>query len=167
MLEPICVAQRPFSEKNGAANILKYGVGAVNIDGCRIETSESLNGGAYAKAGSERMDAWGGYRRNQGLDYVQPAGRWPANLIHSGEPEVSALFPESAGQLARASSSETRKTQNVYGDMRRGTDEPMEPRSDDGSAARFFESYPFEDQPVFYHAKANPDISQLRAVGRV
>ena len=36
-LEPIYVAQKPFSERNGALNILKHGVGAVNIDGCRNE----------------------------------------------------------------------------------------------------------------------------------
>ena len=28
---------------------------------------------------------------------------------------------------------------------------------DEGSAARFFESYPFDDQPVFYQAKAGKD----------
>lgn len=34
--EPIYLAQKPFSEKNGALNILKHGVGAVNLDGCRV-----------------------------------------------------------------------------------------------------------------------------------
>lgn len=34
-LEPIYLGQKPFSEKTGAANLLKHGVGAVNIDGCR------------------------------------------------------------------------------------------------------------------------------------
>lgn len=34
-LEPVYVAQKPFSERNGALNVLKHGVGAVNIDGCR------------------------------------------------------------------------------------------------------------------------------------
>lgn len=36
-LEPIYVAQKPFSERNGALNILKWGVGAVDLDGCRNE----------------------------------------------------------------------------------------------------------------------------------
>jgi DNA modification methylase len=35
-LEPIYLAQKPFSEKTGAANLLKHGVGAFNIDGCRV-----------------------------------------------------------------------------------------------------------------------------------
>ena len=35
-LEPIYLGQKPFSEKTGASNILKHGVGAVNIDACRV-----------------------------------------------------------------------------------------------------------------------------------
>lgn len=37
-LEPIYVGQKPFSQKNGALNLMKHGVGAVNIDGCRTDT---------------------------------------------------------------------------------------------------------------------------------
>ncbi|SON54305.1 Modification methylase RsrI [Hartmannibacter diazotrophicus] len=35
-LEPIFLGQKPFDTKNGAANLLRHGVGAVNIDGCRV-----------------------------------------------------------------------------------------------------------------------------------
>lgn len=35
-LEPIYLGQKPFSEKTGAANLLKHGVGALNIDDCRV-----------------------------------------------------------------------------------------------------------------------------------
>ncbi|MDQ0317742.1 DNA-methyltransferase [Amorphus orientalis] len=34
-VEPIYIAQKPFSEKNARENILKHGVGPVNIEGCR------------------------------------------------------------------------------------------------------------------------------------
>lgn len=34
-IEPIYIGQKPFSEKNAALNILKHGVGPVNIDACR------------------------------------------------------------------------------------------------------------------------------------
>lgn len=34
--EPIYMGQKPFSEKNGLLNILRWGVGALNIDGCRV-----------------------------------------------------------------------------------------------------------------------------------
>lgn len=35
--EPICLARKPLSEGSIAANVLKWGTGAINIDGCRID----------------------------------------------------------------------------------------------------------------------------------
>jgi len=52
--EPIVLARKPLSEGTVAANVLKWGTGALNVDGCRIETDESLNGGAYAKSGNRQ-----------------------------------------------------------------------------------------------------------------
>lgn len=40
--EPICLARKPLSEKSVAENVLKYGTGAINIDGCRVAQSSSL-----------------------------------------------------------------------------------------------------------------------------
>lgn len=42
-LEPIFLGQKPFTEKNGAANLLIHGVGAVNIDGCRVNGRHPAN----------------------------------------------------------------------------------------------------------------------------
>lgn len=42
-LEPIYLAQRPFSEKNGALNLLKHGVGALNVEGCRAGDRHPAN----------------------------------------------------------------------------------------------------------------------------
>lgn len=39
-LEPICMARKPITEKNIAENVLKYGTGGINIDGCRVGVSE-------------------------------------------------------------------------------------------------------------------------------
>ena len=87
----------------------------------------------------------------------EDVGRWPANLLHDGSEEVIDAFPVAPGQIADASSnSEKRKTQNVYGAMKRGGHEasaerryttngstnfaakPGARRGDTGSAARFF-----------------------------
>jgi site-specific DNA-methyltransferase (adenine-specific) len=81
-------------------------------------------------------------------------GRWPANVCHDGSDEVLAAFPDAPGQIARASTNDdARKTQNVYGTMRRGSRPggfgnvgadrgdpiPNGPTyRDKGSAARFF-----------------------------
>ena len=41
-LEPITVARKPLSEKTVAKNVLKYGTGGINIDGCRVGTEGEL-----------------------------------------------------------------------------------------------------------------------------
>ena len=78
--EPIVLARKPISEKTVAENVMKWGTGGLNIDGCRIPTKDSLNGGAYAKNGTPRDDGWGMQRGGAG-EYIQPTGRFPANVI--------------------------------------------------------------------------------------
>ncbi len=106
-IEPIYLAQRPFSEKNGPANLISHGVGALNIDGCRITTSDNLNGVAYATAGNrkESPSLHGGSGMNVpgktvGKDFIQPTGRYPANLLHDGSPAALDLFPGTAEKSA-------------------------------------------------------------------
>lgn len=81
-------------------------------------------------------------------------GRWPANLIHDGSPEVIAAFPDAPGQMADISTTApSLKTSNVYGRMSREGEassdsdnagvvgfkmKPGSRRLDAGSAARFF-----------------------------
>ena len=71
-------------------NVLKHGVGALNIDGCRVRTDDNLNGGAYAGELREKTTTWqnadrsdgkgSGFRQGVG-DFQPPAGRWPPNLL--------------------------------------------------------------------------------------
>jgi len=43
-MELICLARKPLSEKSIATNVLKWGTGGLNIDGCRIkDTSDNSN----------------------------------------------------------------------------------------------------------------------------
>lgn len=80
--EPICMARKPLIG-TVAGNLLQYGTGALNIGATRIGTAENLNGGAYAKNPTERHDGdenWR-YPRGSSTGFVQPDGRWPANVI--------------------------------------------------------------------------------------
>lgn len=84
--EPIVLARKPLEKGlTIAENVMKWGTGALNIDGCRIETDDSLNGGAYS--GGERGDGeWkdnSGFKNDKLEEFTQPDGRWPANLILS------------------------------------------------------------------------------------
>ena len=156
-IEPICLARKPM-DGSLAENLRKWGTGALWIDGCRIsldgETLEASGKGALPTRHNvhEPREAAPIPARPDGL------GRWPANVIHDGSEEVLEAFPDAPGQIAdSSSSSSSRKTQNVYGAMKRGNGRdgeasadsensgavgfkmrPGARRLDAGSAARFF-----------------------------
>ena len=87
-LEPITVARKPFAG-TVAANVLEYGTGAINVDACRIETDgEKLN---YSRSTSQGVTCF-----STGTAEQHDKGRWPANLIHDGSPEVDDLLQGAA-----------------------------------------------------------------------
>lgn len=92
-LEPITVARKPFKGPV-AANVLEWGTGAINIDWCRVATVDDLNGGAYSDTGRKNK-FFKGMGAGAG-EYVQPSGRWPANLIHDGSDEPTELLGDAA-----------------------------------------------------------------------
>lgn len=108
------MARKPL-DGTVADNVLKYGVGGINIDGCRIETNDDLNGGYNTKGTSKKdlSNATSYATKVMDKDFIQPIGRFPANVIHDGSDEVVALFPsdgeDSAARFfytAKASQSE-------------------------------------------------------------
>lgn len=52
-IEPIYMGQKPFSEKNGVLNIQRWGVGALNIDGCRVFCDQDES---FARQGEASQD---------------------------------------------------------------------------------------------------------------
>jgi DNA modification methylase len=134
-MELICLARKPLSEKSVAANVLKHGVGGLNIDGCRIEAGE----GDYAHPGNDDLrpigKAWG--LDGQKVTQAKPhdLGRWPANIVHDGSDEVAAGFPSANGGHWPDA------TRTGGGDVGGGTCDYRGPGPKDeqgGSAARFF-----------------------------
>lgn len=125
--EPICLARKPLSEKTVAENVLKYRTGGINIDGSRITTDESLNQGA------SNLGYHGVQQARQTAQNL--AGRFPANLIHDGSPEVLAEFPNTGmsvgGRSGHTAAYSGGYKQEFYGDQKPGF-------GDSGSAARFF-----------------------------
>ncbi|MEX3933306.1 site-specific DNA-methyltransferase [Paraburkholderia phymatum] len=155
--EPICMARKPLIG-TVAENVAAYGTGAINIDACRVHADDAIGGEytvkRFAPGASVVKD--GNWKQDVEFRGEMKAGRWPANVIHDGSPEVLDAFPDAPGQLADVSyQGDARKTQNVYGAMNRGhepsrdrtyadnggTNFAMKPgarRLDTGSAARFF-----------------------------
>lgn len=143
-MEPITVARKPFKgslENNWKVN----GTGAYNIDGCRVPTDDNLNGGAYSENRQESGSDWvkngGTIHSFTGKGYVQPEGRFPANILHDGSDEVVSLFPDSLGSGGSVPNVKI----TGYGDKSVGTGkseyfggERTKVDSGSGSAARFF-----------------------------
>ena len=88
--EPIIVARKPLIGTI-AENVEQFGVGGINIDGCRVGISGARNNGR--QAGSNGI--YGEIGSTEPVDYGK--GRWPANLIHDGSSEVVGLFPDVDG----------------------------------------------------------------------
>ena len=134
-LEPIVMARKPL-DGTVADNVLKHGVGGINIDGCRVETDEQWQGRDLPNA--KNGVTWGG-NLNSSSSSSHPQGRFPANVIHDGSDEVVALFPDTNS----SSGIKTKSTSNIYGgnsyhtSKTVGTDE-ISGYDDSGSASRFF-----------------------------
>ena len=140
-LEPIVFARKPL-DGTVAANVLAYGVGALNIDACRIEGEPVQAVFSGAKGGNREAVGGAAVFGDSGKYQSEPhsAGRWPANVIHDGSPEVVEAFPANAGAFAPVRGTEESvpaKGDVVYGFRERV---PHHHHGDSGSAARFFYS---------------------------
>ena len=132
-LEPITVARKPF-KGTVANNVLKWGTGGINIDGCRVEPQsekdlkELRSERPSERKGNNQVQTSGDRSNRQHI-----TGRFPANLIHDGSDEVVGLFPDTkSGKMKQHISG---GKYNVYGKM---YPRDVETIGDSGSAARFF-----------------------------
>ena len=132
--EPIILARKPLIG-TVAANVQQFGTGGLNIDGCRVETSDNLNGGGY----SENYQGSSFLKYGGKLEFEQPIGRWPANLIHDGSEEVVELFPQSKSTGGKGEASGLIDNASIYGKFS-GDNKGANAGGlgDSGSAARFF-----------------------------
>jgi len=100
------LARKPISEKNIALNVLRWGTGGINIDDCRIPTSDSLTGGALTGSFSA-SEGWDRpWRHDEEIikqkitetknkvAKAEELGRFPANLILSHHPECMQVKSE-------------------------------------------------------------------------
>lgn len=101
-IEPITVARKPL-DGTIAENVLKWGTGAMNIDGCRVpmeqDDFDKLSRGvdAIRERGGSMENSWKNSSDLSGANPASPLGRWPANFIHDGSQEVLDLFPNVKG----------------------------------------------------------------------
>ena len=133
--EPIVVARKPLSESTIAENVLKWGTGGINIDGCRVETDEVITNHSRGSESSVSKGKYGDSSQQETHQTTgQQQGRFPANFIHDGSDEVVGLFPDSSTTGKRKK--EHKKTAGVSTNFSMGN--PLAEYTDSGSASRFF-----------------------------
>jgi DNA modification methylase len=121
--EPIILCRKPI-EKNVAYNVEKYGTGAINIDGCRIPTSDKLGGGRNTGRIKNCHD---GYKRpymndenhmkklaeesKKRTQKAEELGRFPANCVTT-EPDAfySKYFNITPPELSKKASKKDRNS---------------------------------------------------------
>jgi hypothetical protein len=141
------VARKPLSEPTVAANVLTYGTGAINVDGCRIEAKEStvrpVGKSAYQRADDAVTGGVDGWRALKSEVSGGTSGRWPANVILDEE-AGKALDGQSGLQRSGAAIEPKGKpmSRSIYGPTNTLGRECG--YGDTGGASRFF-----------YCAKAN------------
>jgi site-specific DNA-methyltransferase (adenine-specific) len=139
--EPIVMARKPLSEKTVVDNVLEWGTGGINIDGCRIGTEKVLS--HYAGSSSSETYGWNkGDKKESGKDYYNNEGRFPANIIF--DEEAGKILDEQSGHLKsgfmkagtpRLMSDNPNK--NTYGKWNPDT-VANDTYGDKGGASRFF-----------------------------
>lgn len=130
-MEPITLARKPL-DGTIAQNVLKWGVGGINIDGCRVGSETMTSGGSLLDIRANNYNnSFGKERLNTPI--VNKEGRFPANLIHDGSDEVLELFPETKSGFMQKGEKAS-KGLGMFGGGQTNSDT----YGDSGSAARFF-----------------------------
>lgn len=155
--EPICLARKPCSERTVAANVLRWGTGALNVDGCRIAHASDADRASATPGGqvtSAKRPGVPDTERDGRVNVARPdtsAGRWPANVVHDGSAEVVEAFP--ASDHARGN---VKPTQSGVGMFHTHADKQPVNAGDSGSVARFFHTAaPDLSRRFHYSAKAS------------
>lgn len=92
-VEPAVLARKPLSG-TVAQNVLQYGTGGINIDGCRVGTSKEVpksgakiqNGHSFNKSNPDAV----------GSGFDPNTGRWPSNILL--DEEAAELLDQQSGE---------------------------------------------------------------------
>ena len=92
-IEPAILARRPL-QGTLAENLLKHGVGGLNIDACRLAYGDPAWPGPGGQPEWEGEQGWreqyvGGQKPSLRTKSASSMGRWPANIYHCPKPTRS------------------------------------------------------------------------------
>ena len=118
--EPICLSRKPLVG-TVAANVLRHGTGAMNIDGCRVGTNDALVLPAIERTDNSVFGVGLGVGTQ-----TEPLGRWPANFIHDGSDEATEGLRDAARFFYTAKASSEDRDE-MLGDVPRNMHPTVKP----------------------------------------
>ena len=132
--EPIIVARKPL-DGTVARNCLKYGVGGINTDECRVEPTKEILSRKINKANN---DVYGNYNNFGNENNISDTlGRFPANTILTYDEtdfdEVCGGFPNTKGNNPKVLGKK-----GFWFEDERDTKQMTSGYNDSGSASRYF-----------------------------
>lgn len=87
--EPVILARKSLGG-TVAANVLEWGTGGINVNGCRVGDAPRVNPGMKS-LGVMHDDKWQPRKVSSSV-----LGRWPANFIHDGSEEATDFLGDAA-----------------------------------------------------------------------
>lgn len=130
--EPIIMARKTL-DGTVVNNVLKHGVGGLNIDACRVGSEKRHNPSCFNQPNKTACAYMTQGRETQ--------GRYPANIILDGSDSVEALFPNTKSPSGYSQRKASPNNCLGGGNTERFS---FNGHGDEGSASRYF-----------YHAKAS------------
>lgn len=140
--EPICVARKPFDAPIDE-HVRRWGVGALNIDRCRLEVTDDDDArnasGDRGHAGTRTADETGATNLRPGGGAANDVGRWPPNVALDAQ--AASRLDAQAG-IRKSGANPTRrntdKFKTVFGAFK-GKEQCDPARgAEEGGASRFF-----------------------------
>ena len=130
--EPIVVARKPLSEKTIVDNVVKWGTGGINIDGCRIATDDNL----FRNDGKVDSNIYSGGNGFGGIhNEPNEGGRWPANIIF--DEDAAAVLDKQSG-ISKSSERIGKPGGKTFGGSNMSDEVVGKWFGDKGGASRFF-----------------------------
>ena len=143
-IEPIILARKPL-DGTVANNVLAHGVGGLNIDACRVPTTDRWEASGVQSAPGSSLQGSADGSLNVSVSSTHEAGRFPANVLldeHAAkEMDRQSGWSKSPETTGRGAGGQNGKYRPI------GAQGTVPAPGDSGGASRFF--------PVFkYQAKA-------------
>jgi site-specific DNA-methyltransferase (adenine-specific) len=161
------LVQKPISETSIARNILKHGVGGLNVEASRVGTESTIR---TMGCNPTNRSSYGTFAHDKTEKMIggSTSGRFPSNLIlscganckgenHSPDCPVTVIGEQSGVSV----SSDRPRNNGDFKSVAKGKEYAHTTfgHNDQGTAARFFKQLPFDPETipsVYYQAKASP-----------